>query len=80
MEVRKLFKAGNSVVVSIPGDIMKVLGLSDGSHVSMEVNREKRELVLKPVITKKSNLSVDFIRIVDKLFVDYDYQLRRLGR
>lgn len=80
MEVRKLFKAGNSVVVSLPVDMLKALGLSDGSHVSMEINREMRELVLKPVITKKSNLSVDFVRLVDKLFVDYDYQLRRLAK
>lgn len=80
MEVRKLFKAGNSVVVSLPMDMLKALGLSDGSHMSVEINREKRELILKPVITKKSNLSVDFVRLVDKLFVDYDYQLRRLAK
>lgn len=80
MEVRKLFKAGNSVVVSLPLDMLKVLGLSDGTHVSVEMNREKREILLKPVVTKKSNLSVDFVRVVDKLFVDYDYQLRRLAK
>lgn len=80
MEVRKLFKAGNSVVVSLPLDMLKALGLSDGSHVSVEINRELRELLLKPVVAKKSNLSVDFVRIVDKLFVDYDYQLRRLAK
>ncbi|MCX7780626.1 MAG: AbrB/MazE/SpoVT family DNA-binding domain-containing protein [Negativicutes bacterium] len=80
MEVRKLFKAGNSVVVSLPHDMLKTLGLSDGSHVAMEINREKREIILKPVITRKGNLSIDFVRLVDKLFVDYDYQLRRLGK
>ena len=80
MEVRKLFKAGNSVVVSIPADMLKALGVNDGSHMSMEINREKRELILKPVVTKKSNMSVDFVRLVDKLFVDYDYQLRRLAK
>jgi len=76
----KLFKAGNSVVVSIPADMLKALGINDGSHVSMEINREKRELILKPVITKKSSMSVDFVRLVDKLFIDYDYQLRRLAK
>lgn len=80
MEVRKLFKAGNSVVVSLPLDMLKALGLSDGSHMSVEINRERRELILKPVLTKKSNLSMDFVRLVDKLFVDYDYQLRRLAK
>jgi hypothetical protein len=61
-------------------NMLKTLGVSDGSHVSMEINREKRELVLKPVITKKSNLSLDFVRLVDKLFIDYEYQLRRLAK
>ena len=79
MEVRKLFKAGNSVVVSLPLDMLKAMGLSDGAHVSVELNRERRELLLKPVLTRKSNFSLDFVRMVDKLLVDYDYQLRRLA-
>jgi antitoxin component of MazEF toxin-antitoxin module len=78
MEVRKIFKAGNSCVVSLPANMLKTLGLRDGSHVSVEVNRENRELILKPVVVKKSDMSIDFVRLVDKLLVDYDYTIRRL--
>jgi len=80
MEVRKVFKAGNSLVVSLPVEMLKSLGLRDGSHVTVEINREKQELVLKPVITKKNNMSLEFVRTVDKLFLDYEYVLRRLAK
>ena len=80
MEVRKVFKAGNSCVVSLPMELLKSLGLRDGSHVSVEINRERNELILKPVVTKKSNMSLEFVRMVDKLFLDYEYVIRRLAK
>jgi len=80
LEVRKIFRAGNSIVVSLPQTMLKSLDLQEGSHVSVEVNRERRELVLKPVMAKKHSLPIDFVRLVDKLFVEYDYALRRLNR
>ncbi len=78
MEVRKVFKAGNSSVVSLPLTMLKALGIKDGSHVAVELNREKRELVLRPVVVKSNDVSLDFVRLVDKLFIDYDFALRRL--
>ncbi len=78
MEVRKVFKAGNSSVVSLPFDMLKALGIKDGSHVSVELNRERRELILKPVVVKSGTMSIDFVRLVDKLLIDYDFALRRL--
>lgn len=78
MEVRKIFKAGNSCVISLPLNMMKALELTEGSHVTMEINREQRELILKPVVVKKKQFSVDFVRMVDKLLVDYEYTLRGL--
>lgn len=80
MEVRKVFRAGNSSVVSLPYEMLKALGLKDGSHVSVELNREKRELVLKPVVVKSGSVSIDFVRLVDKLLIDFDFALRRLNK
>ncbi|MEN6413745.1 MAG: AbrB/MazE/SpoVT family DNA-binding domain-containing protein [Veillonellales bacterium] len=78
MDVRKIFKAGNSSVISLPASMLKALGLREGSHVSIEINREQREMILKPIVVKNNNVSVDFVRIVDKLLVDYEYAIRRL--
>jgi len=61
-------------------EMLKSLGLRDGSHVSVEINRERNELILKPVVTKKSNMSLEFVRMVDKLFLDYEYVIRRLAK
>mgnify|MGYP003604324978 CR=1 FL=1 len=80
MEVRKIIKAGNSCVVSLPLDMLKSLGLREGSHVAIEINRERREFVLKPVVVKKANMSLDFVRLVDKLLLDYEYVLRRMAK
>lgn len=80
MEIRKIFKAGNSSVISLPLNMLKALGLKDGSHVSIEVNREKREILLKPVVVKNNNMSIDFVRVVSKLMLDYESTLRRLGQ
>lgn len=80
MEVRKIFKAGNSCVISLPIEMLKTLGLREGSHLSLEIDRENHELILKPVVVKQANMSLDFVRIVDKLLIDYEYALRRLGQ
>ncbi len=80
MEVRKVFRAGNSSVVSLPFEMLKALGIKDGSHVSVELNRERRELILKLVVVKSGSVSIDFVRLVDKLLIDYDFALRRLNK
>lgn len=80
MEVRKIFKAGNSCVISLPVEMLKALDLRDGSHLSIEIDRENHQLLLNPVVVKKANMSLEFVRVVDKLFLDYEYALRRLGQ
>jgi antitoxin component of MazEF toxin-antitoxin module len=80
MEVRKVFKTGNSLVISLPLTMLKALNLKDGSHVSLEVNREQRELIVKPVIVKSDQMSIDFVRIVNKLLIDCEPVLRRLSQ
>jgi len=80
VEVRKVFRAGNSSVVSLPFEMLKALGIKDGSHVSVELNRERRELILKLVVVKSGSVSIDFVRLVDKLLIDYDFALRRLNK
>ena len=38
---RKVFRAGNSLVVSIPSDAIDHLGLGEGSEVVVEVDRDE---------------------------------------
>jgi len=38
----KVFKTGNSVVISLPKDALELLGISEGSDVFVDLDREKR--------------------------------------
>lgn len=78
MEVRKIFRAGNSCVIALPGYMLESLGIREGSHVTLELSRETQELIMKPVIVKQKSLAIEFVRVVDKLMLDYEYLLRRL--
>ncbi len=44
--LRKVFKTGNSVVVSLPKDALELLGISEGSDVYVDLDREKRQIVI----------------------------------
>jgi len=79
MELRKVFKVGNSCGISLPPNMLEALGVKTGSHFSVEINREMRELILKPVVVKNNTMSVDFVRIVNKVMLDYETALRRLS-
>jgi antitoxin MazE len=47
--LRKVFKTGNSLVISLPKDALELLGVSEGSDVSVDLDRQKKQLVISPV-------------------------------
>ncbi len=47
--IRKVFRAGNSAVVSLPREGLEYLDLREGSSVSVELDRAARRLVIIPV-------------------------------
>jgi len=57
--LRKVFKTGNSMVVSLPKDALEMLGISEGSDVSVDLDREKRQIVISPVEEPLSAAGVD---------------------
>jgi putative addiction module antidote len=46
--LRKIFKTGNSVVVSLPKDTLEYLQISEGSEVNVELDRDKGQIVISP--------------------------------
>jgi putative addiction module antidote len=46
--LRKIFKTGNSVVVSLPKDAIEYLQMDEGTEVNVELDREKRQIVITP--------------------------------
>jgi putative addiction module antidote len=47
--LRKVFKTGNSLVISLPKDVLELLDITEGSDVSIDLDREKKQVVISPV-------------------------------
>ena len=79
--LRKIFKTGNSIVVSIPKDILEQLELSEGEDVSIELNRKQRQIVISP-IDKPLAVSVneEFARQVNDFIEEYRPALEALAK
>jgi len=79
--LRKIFKTGNSIVVSIPKDILEQLELSEGEDVTIELDREQRQIVISPV-DKPLAVSVneEFARQVNDFIEEYRPALEALAK
>lgn len=78
--VRKIFRTGNSVVISLPKDALDLLGLGEGAEVSVEVDRERRRIVLTPVASALPGVNEEFARQVAEFIEQYRSALEALAR
>jgi antitoxin MazE len=46
--LRKVFRTGNSVVISLPREALEYLDIQEGAEIEMDLDRENRRLILKP--------------------------------
>jgi antitoxin MazE len=77
---RKIFKTGNSLVVSIPKDLLEPLGITDGSAVSLELDLEKRQIVIREAAPGTyEGLDTKFARQVDEFIEEYRSSLEALA-
>jgi putative addiction module antidote len=79
--IRKIFRTGNSFVVSIPRDILNALQLSEGNDVFVELDPQKRKIVISPV-EKVIPTRVDetFAKQVDDFIEKYRPALEALAK
>lgn len=57
--LRKVFKTGNSVVISLPKDALDLLGITEGSDVSLDLDREKRRIVISSAEESLAEVGLD---------------------
>lgn len=80
--LRRLFKTGNSVVISLPKNILESLGLANGETVWLELDREKHCIVITP--SEKplaiSGVDEDFARQVNEFIEQYRPALEELAK
>jgi antitoxin component of MazEF toxin-antitoxin module len=78
---RKVFKTGNSLVVSLPKDLLEPLGMRDGSDVSVELDRQNRQILIRPAeIPLAGALSEEFLHQVGEFIEQYRPALEALAR
>jgi putative addiction module antidote len=78
--LRKVFKTGNSTVVSIPREMLESLGVSDGSEVSVELDQITHQIVIRPVERALSGIDEVFARQVAEFIDEYRPALEALAR
>ncbi|QSO47372.1 AbrB/MazE/SpoVT family DNA-binding domain-containing protein [Alicyclobacillus mengziensis] len=77
MEVRKVFKAGNSFAVSIPADWVREMHLEEQP---VEVARnEQGEIVIRPITSSVSDVTPKFYEAVDRFVTEYGDVLKGLA-
>ena len=80
--LRKVFRTGNSMVVSLPREALDYLELHEGAEVEVNLDRENRQIVLKPVELPLEIAGVDekFAQQVAEFIEQYRPALRELAK
>jgi antitoxin MazE len=80
--LRKVFKTGNSVVVSLPKNTLEILGIGVGANVSVDLDRENRQIVITLVEEPLAMAGVDkaFAQQVADFIEQYRPALEALSR
>ncbi|MCK4830775.1 AbrB/MazE/SpoVT family DNA-binding domain-containing protein [bacterium] len=79
---KKIIKAGNSLVVSLPKDAIEQLGLREGTVVSVWVDRKTSKLIIEPVDPDQVVKGIDeeFAQQVSELIEEYRPALDELAK
>ncbi len=78
--VRKIFRTGNSMVVSFPKELLDSLHLSEGAEVEVEIDKARGVILVSPVTSHSGGVDEDFARQVSEFLNQYRPALEALAR
>jgi putative addiction module antidote len=80
--VRKIFKTGNSMVVSLPREAIDYLQVGEGTAVNVSLDRSRRQIIITPVEPPLAIAGVEpeFARQVSDFIEQYRPALEELAR
>lgn len=78
--IRKVFKAGNSLVLSLPRATLAALGLSEGSELEITLDVEAGQIVLSLPRPPTGDIDLTFARQLDDFIAQYRPALEALAR
>jgi putative addiction module antidote len=76
---RKIFRTGNSTVVSLPADILEQVGLALGDSVTVVADSERRQIVITPVAASLPGVRPGLLERVDRFIECYRPALEALA-
>lgn len=78
--VRKIFKTGNSLVVSLPKESIQSLGLQEGSEVNIAVNKEDGTVIIQPIKPPLAEIDEAFAEQLNVFIEQYRPALEALAK
>jgi antitoxin MazE len=80
--IKRLFKTGNSVVISLPREVLDSLGVKNGENVNLELDQKRRRLIVSPLKKDQAikSLDEDFARQVNDFLEKYKPALDELAK
>ena len=78
--VRKIFRTGNSFVISLPRESLQLLGLQEGSEVNVAVDQDEGRIVIERAHPPLADIDVTFARQLDDFIEEYRPALETLAQ
>ena len=78
--VRKIFKTGNSLVVSLPKESLQTIGLKEGSEISIRVDEEQNQIVIEPTQPNIPGVDAEFAQQLNDFIEQYQPALDALAK
>ena len=76
---RRIFRTGNSAVVSLPADALEAVGLDLGDEVTVVADPERRHIIITPA-TSLPGVRADFLERVDRFIKKHRPTLETLAQ
>ena len=77
---RKIFRTGNSTVVSLPKEMLDALHLTEGEEVSLELDTEHGRIVVAPSAAEADGVDAEFAAQVADFIDQYRPALEALAK
>jgi putative addiction module antidote len=77
---RKIYRTGNSLVVTLPKDALDRLRMSEGTEVDIKINEKERVLVISPAEDSLDGVDEEFAAQVGRFIEEYYVALEEIAR
>lgn len=78
--VRKIFRTGNSFVISIPRESLQLLGLQEGSEVNVAVDRDEGRIIIERAESLSIDIDTAFAQQLNDFIEQYRPALEALAK